>query len=283
MNTAIATLAIGDKYLRNFNRYCRKLWSAYASKYGFDLIVITEPLDSGQRARSRNPAWQKCLILSCEALRNYERVIWVDSDIIINPASPNICCEVPLDKIGAADAYATPNREDYRANLEQSYRYWSKNNIPYINNLTAADFHNSFGLDCDFESVVQTGVLVMSPKYHKELMEHVYYSYEDKGESFWCYEMRPLSYEIIKSNLEFWLSPKFNMIWPDIKQSVYPFLNSKTNFLSNVLDLININTRSSLITKCATTAYLNNYFLHFAASTNEMKYVDSSITSKFEL
>ena len=36
--------------------------------------------------------------------RNYERVVWVDADIVINPQSPPICDGVPIELIGAVDA-----------------------------------------------------------------------------------------------------------------------------------------------------------------------------------
>ena len=58
---AIVTLAIGADYAERFEHHCRANWSAYAKRHGFDLIVITEPLDTSDRARRRSPAWQKCL------------------------------------------------------------------------------------------------------------------------------------------------------------------------------------------------------------------------------
>ncbi len=42
------------------------------------------------------------------------------------------------------------------------------------------------------EEVVQTGVMVFTPKQHREVLEYVYYNYEEKGLN---YEMRPLSKE----------------------------------------------------------------------------------------
>ena len=105
---AIVTLAIGRTYSERFEQFCRKNWTAYADRHGFDLFVIEEPLDSSERARRRSPAWQKCLILSVAPLADYERVVWVDSDICINPASPSILEGVPMMRIGATDEHRFP-------------------------------------------------------------------------------------------------------------------------------------------------------------------------------
>ena len=44
--------------------------------------------------------------------------------------------------------------------------------------------------------IVQTGVMVLSPKHHREVLEHAYHAYEDRG---FNYEMRPLSHEILRA------------------------------------------------------------------------------------
>jgi hypothetical protein len=42
---------------------------------------------------------------------NYDRVVWIDSDIIINSQSPSILDGVPPEKIGATDESDYPSRE----------------------------------------------------------------------------------------------------------------------------------------------------------------------------
>src|SRR5262245_45660812 len=100
---ALVTLAIGADYDRRCEQLCRPNWMAYAQRHGFDLIVFKQPLDDTARARSRSPAWQKCLILSAPEVAAYDRAVWVDSDIVINPAAPSILAAVPEDRIGVID------------------------------------------------------------------------------------------------------------------------------------------------------------------------------------
>lgn len=276
---AIVTLAIGTEYLDMFERFCRTNWTKYALKHGYDIIVHTEPLDNSDRARSRNPAWQKCLILSDDRIKNYDQVVWIDADILINPNSPDITDNVPINKIGAVDAYSTPSKLEYYESLKSLYDYYRAQNMEFVDSSTPTAYHAAFGLEGDFDVVVQTGVLVCSPSHHRDLFELVYSKYDDKGGAPWNYEMRPLSFEILTRGLEFWLSPKFNMPWIYIRQFYYPFLNNP-NLLERKME--RYHPRISLKAKCVTVAYLNNYFLHFAGGTAVfMKFVDFSRESIF--
>lgn len=287
MKKALVTITVGETYISNFRKHCHDLWNSYAHHHNLDILVISDLLDNSTRASMRSPAWQKCLILSQTAVQKYDQVAWIDSDILINPASPSVFEGVPQDKIGAVDVCETPNREDRLMLLSRLYDYWTKTGKEYVSNLTATEYHTKFGLQGSFNSIVQTGVLVMSPKHHRELLEHVYYSYEEKGEPYWNYEMRPLSYEILVNNLEHWINPKFNMMWPMLKQFYYPFLETKGRLYDRIVNkLISLKLLSyhfSLHSKCATTAYLNNYFLHFGGTSNEMPFVNQSASSIYEI
>jgi hypothetical protein len=94
---AIVTLALGEKYVAMFEKMCRDEWENYCVKFGFDLIVIKQPLDISDRAIKRSPAWQKLLILSQDWSKKYEQIVWIDTDILINcQNSPDICQGTPV-------------------------------------------------------------------------------------------------------------------------------------------------------------------------------------------
>src|SRR5208283_740199 len=228
-----------------------------------DLVIISRELDNSPRARSRNPSWQKCLVLSAPEIASYEQVVWVDADVLINPASPDIGRDVPVERVGAVDEFSTPSREDYDLLLRRKYAEWSRTGEPYVSNLTPTEYHTRFGLEGHFEAVVQAGVMVTSPRFHRDLFEHVYHHYEDKGTPEWNFEMRPLSYEILTHRLEQWISPKFNMPWASVRALHYPFVGQPGLF-AKALRKAGLGQGSRLSRKCATTAFLNNYFLHFS-------------------
>src|SRR5262249_58192379 len=85
---ALVTLAIGRRFSERWRTLCQPSWQRYAERHGYDVICIEHTLDSSERARDRSPAWQKCLILGQPFARDYERLVWVYSATLINPAPP---------------------------------------------------------------------------------------------------------------------------------------------------------------------------------------------------
>jgi hypothetical protein len=264
-NKAIVTIALGKRFSRMVDKICRKNWELYAAKYGYDLIIIDESLDNSEIGRSRCAAWQKCLILSQEWSKKYERIVWFDTDIIINPNAPDISEGIPEDKIGAVNEFASPTRELYKLALSRMYEHWTNLNYEPVINYGAKEYYKSFGIECDFEDVVQTGVMVFNPKIHKEILETVYYNYEEKGLN---YEMRPLSYEILKSGLIHWIDYRFNNLLQFQKALYYPFL---LELKGEKLPLFGQNKVKKL---CIDAVFANSYFLHFTGKTEEMNLLD---------
>jgi lipopolysaccharide biosynthesis glycosyltransferase len=251
MNTkAIVTLAIGDKYFSLFKNVCAENWQQYADTHGYDIIVFDKPLDNSIKAQSRSPAWQKCLILSQPELQKYDQVVWLDSDILINPHAPCVCESLSDNfNIAAADSYGMFGKENYSKILQANHEKWKKAGIPFINNPTPKDYHKNWGFDdsdllpIHKEYVVQTGVIVLSPHFHKHTLKYVYNCYEDKGGAVWNYEMPPLSYELLKNHECEWLDWKFNAIVGSMKENGY-------ENIEKMLD--------------------DSYFLHFAGCQNLM-------------
>jgi hypothetical protein len=55
------------------------------------------------------------LILEPSIAADYERVVWVDSDILINAAAPCIAQSVPVEKVGAVDEFTFPTPKKRQA------------------------------------------------------------------------------------------------------------------------------------------------------------------------
>jgi hypothetical protein len=171
---------------------------------GPNVIAIDQPLDRSTRAQMRSPAWQKCLVLRPEITGTYDRVVWLDADILINPDAPAITNGVPIEKIGAVDESVFPTVEENRAywNWTASENRDSASTLELCRAaMDARDWHAFWGLPRRGDHIVQTGVLVLSPSHHRDLLEYVYDRYEDKGAARFDYEMRPLSFEIQEHKL----------------------------------------------------------------------------------
>lgn len=288
---AIVTLTIGDRYESRWKQLCEPGWKKYADDYGYDLYCLNTPLDDSERAQRRSPAWQKCLILSQDFAQQYEQVVWMDSDIFINTlAAPCVVAEVPVNKVGGVDAWSWPTAEIAQTVLARMYDYWG--DTCTVIDRTPQEYYVSYGLPPAFDQVVQTGVLVLSPQHHRHLLERVYYEYEETGKG--NFEMRPLSYELLRAGVMHWLDHRYNLIWFAYKALHYPFLFNKAlpvagrepqperkllSFLKRgALDEQKESPRR-LRELCATTAFINSFFLHFAGADSEMSLVDLNATS----
>jgi hypothetical protein len=286
---ALVTLAIGDRYIENWKRYCEPGWSRYATAYGFDIICITAPLDLTPRASARSPAWQKCLILSQPFANQYERIVWVDSDIIFNVPAPDVTDGVPEDKIGIV--------EDPGFNPLFLQRYYQRCPESIIN-FTPQDYYTQYGLPAGCLRACNTGLMVMAPS-HAALLEQVYYQYEEKGGREWHMEQRPLSYELVRRDLVHWLDPRFNVCVPIEEYVRYPFLlpplpapvtSLRSRIARKVQRLLATSAtlrkiqaaklEASPVRKAykaaLSTMFTSSYFLHFGGRIEEMKYLDQT-------
>jgi hypothetical protein len=286
---AIVTLAIGEKYIQMFENICRKNWANYCEKFDYDLIVISKSLDESTRSVKRSPAWQKLLICSQDWSLQYDQLVWVDADILINHAhSPDICAGTPIDRISAVETYSIPDRRIHDISLKRLYDAWDLNGVKYIDNLSPSKYYSNRGINLleGLDSVVQTGVFVCSPQYHRQFFEHVYNSYEDEHGSEWNYEMPALSYEILKNNLQNWLDPKFNYCVMNIYSAYYPFIFNRDehlNFFKKGFDRLvrKMGVEDRFIENDKILALKNIYdlgfFIHFAGCSSLMSPLAKSI------
>jgi hypothetical protein len=258
---AIVTLVAGDKFSIAFRRHFYPRWRLYADRHGHDLVVVSRILDISPRGVARSPAWQKLLVHTTPEASGYDRLAWVDADVMIRPEAPDIFAAVPRGKIGAVDDFATPTKTDHDLVMEQLYRRWDREGIKYTSNRTTSEYYANYGIECSFDSVVQTGVMVYDPALHGPLFEMVYRSYEEGIDCSLNHEMRPLSYELLKADAVHWLDPKFNMQWSYYRELNYPFLDEKDLF--PLPAFVGDRLRAYVRARCVAAAYRSNYFLHF--------------------
>jgi len=269
---AVVTLAIGLKYEKLFKEFCEPGLIEYCKKFNYDLICLTKPLDNTERAKNRSPAWQKLLILSQTWSSNYEQIVWLDTDIIVNNNNALDIAEiVPVEKIGAVDQYSIPSKELYQIAFKRFYlSHFGE--IPEINNLTPASYYSNNNLVCEkpLTQVVQTGVMVASPQHHQEIFEYTYEKYEDFNGSLQSrnqYEMPALSYELISKDLVRWLPNQFNFDVISNLLAYYPFLvpaheKCLTHFLARQFKTSQ-EGRASEMRTCLDSIHDLAIFMHF--------------------
>jgi hypothetical protein len=251
--TAIVTLVLGPEYQAIWRNLCASQWRAYADRHGYDIVAIERPLDDSPRASQRSPAWQKCLILNPSVCGHYDRVVWVDTDIIINSQAPAICAGVPADMIGLTDELQCPTAEEHRAIVDRVAATVEPRSFApaWEAQASGPHWHSFWGLPERGAHILQTGVMVLSPRHHRELLEHVYHSYEDSCQPAMLYEMRPLSFEIQERGLHHLIDGRFNA------------LISLLMFRDILLRGKGLTTREDALAFIR-AELAQNYFLHFA-------------------
>lgn len=257
--TALTTLAI-DRYAESWRVLCWPSWQRYADRHGYALVAFDRPLDSGPRARSRSPAWQKLLVLEQPELRGFERVVWVDADVVINARHAGaVDIDVPLEKIGIVDemalfegSIAATRRAAYQAVIERSRHAQGVDE--------GSDPYAIFGLMPAFPRLLNTGVMVLSPRHHASLLRHVYDAYEDRGAPAYNYEMRPLSHEILRRGVDHPIDPRFNLLWPHYSHIFHPAIDRRYPLMSGLVHAV-------------AGAYVNGFFLHFAGSQSDIRFL----------
>jgi hypothetical protein len=258
---ALVTLAIGERHAGLFEQHARAGWTAYAERHGLDLIAFKQPLDTSARARARSPAWQKCLILGAPGMDRYDQVAWVDSDIAINPASPSVFAGVPPEALGATDEHAFPApalRQDLLQGIIACSPDTGDFGKPYWEAWREAGaWHAAAGLPPGQAHIVQTGVMVLSPRHHRALLEQAYYGHEDCGLN---YEMRALSFEIQKRGPPHWLEPRFNALvwWLYLAATMQTRIETPEEIAGFVREM-----------------HRRSHFLHFAGAANLMPLLGS--------
>lgn len=309
---AIVTIVTG-KYFDWWKQYAQANWQAYADKYHYDLVILTEPLDKTERAQKRGVVWQKLIIASQDFSKRYQRLVWLDSDIVINNFNaPDILDGVPETQVGAVPGFSLPMRWQFVEADRRNLQYWRDHNARYnyraviVDEPTTEDFYANLDLPHPgIDEVMQGGVLTYTPHEHRELLEHIYYSYEEK-----MYtplpseenpapltvmrpqrhgEMRQMSYEILRAGKIHWLDYRFNYLWHLEKLLHYPFLQNLENVAApstlsaaqqNQYGVFDLN---ALKRACIMACFINCYFLHFAGNQQDIPFVDLNAQTWYDV
>ena len=212
---AIVTMCIGDEYTRIWEAMCQPGWERYCAVHNFDLIVVTDHLDNSERAHSRSPAWEKLLVLVQPWAQHYERIVWVDADIVISRYAPDILQSAPdPEKIGITFSYMSDVEKHvyierlYNCVIPPQHAGWRLHDQSIFKSIGAP-------LDCQ---MFNTGVMALSPRHHADLLRGIY----DKDYNSRVYEQPFLSAEISTRGIAQLISPRFNWSAHEILMMNFP-------------------------------------------------------------
>lgn len=205
-------------------------------------------------------------------VQEYDQVAWLDSDIIINPTAPNIFDEVPVERIGGVKGFDQLYQNSQDVFTEDVLNYIK---TPYRN---AKEWYRLNNLIPEYDEVLQTGVMILSPKYHNDFLKNIFFTGQDSKTG--DYEMPSLSHGALKNELIYWIDDRFNMLWTGLmchkyreclppKTQVFPIRQFKKITRGHYQFPNRGLLKTSLV-----SAFKESYFLHFAGNAHFMGAID---------
>ena len=98
----ITTIAIGTSFFDNWEKFAKPLWEKYCKRHQLGLIVFDQELIGRDDPLWKKPNWQKTLIGDALKVKlpSIKNVCYLDSDILINPFSPNVFDSYDSNSVG---------------------------------------------------------------------------------------------------------------------------------------------------------------------------------------
>ena len=208
MKICLITICIGEKYLQQYNTLFRPSQEKYAKKCGYDFKVITDYIDGPKH--SHLISLNKILVCDYNWEKEYDFIIFIDADIIINENAPAIHNEYTFgDKIGVVNQSQPTLQARIEGQIHKGYE------------VTAKDYYKlKSGHIIDTDHIINTGVLVIQPKKHKVFLRKIFNTYFKKqinNPAGFHYEQSVIGYEIQKNNMHYFMDMKWNALWSNNK------------------------------------------------------------------
>lgn len=224
----IASIVIGDKYITEYNILFRKSHELYAKRHGYDFKVITNFLETSlSKSHPSTISFQKILIGCQEWSTNYDYIIIIDADILINSTAPSIPIELLSNKIGIVNEYSQPTA--YERLAIQIRMDWER---------TPNDYYKlgSPTFNIDTELLLNTGFIIIQPQLHRDILLDIYNKYIEMSINHsrgFHFEQAAIGYEIQKRDIFIVLDNKWNAVWSLNKLSKKYSVNLQTFYNNN--------------------------------------------------
>jgi len=232
MRVLLITIAIGEKYLKRYNELFRESHENYARKNNYDFKVITELLEKKYEYKEAISI-NKILVCDQDWSYNYDIIIYVDADILINSKSPSLHDYMNYKgKIGIVDEFNQPDKRVRMGEEAKKVGAWIKN---------AEEYYRENGFEIKTDKLLNTGVLVMEPREHGKMLREIFEKYvrrlKGSKRSFHI-EQASIGYELQVRNMVEIIPNEFNVVW-----ALYKYYN-----------------KDLTLDRCVRY----NYFIHFA-------------------
>jgi hypothetical protein len=256
------TLAIGHEYKKIWKKNILPSWKIYCKKNNIGLVLLSDNLLSKQNKFWKKATWQRLLIgeFIKKKFRYVEDICILDTDIVINPYSPNIFKYQKKNKI---------NLTSLRFNLPFEYKQTIRKIAFFRKKYIDKNYPLDSLLNCDLKTLYRSdklqpqkdefcvGVMMFNIKRFSKLLYEWFFLFKknlDTTTKGGC--QTQLNYLILKNNLHNCINYKFQAIWIFELASRFPY------FLKYI-------TNTKILGELTETILMDNYFLHFAGGGKE--------------
>ena len=267
----ICTNIIGDKYQKNWNKYCKKNWVDYCKKYKINLAYFDDKIElSEKKLNDFAPTWQRLLIGNeiKKRLSGIENVCYLDTDIQINHfLAPNIFKNYNKRKISMISCVKDmPYSRDF-IELQKTLSYFrnkfvSKNYPLNSSSLLTVKQLYTYNKLKYYNNYANAGVMIFNLKNHSKLLFDCFKKFLHKN--LLERDQTAINFYLQEKKLINWIDYKFNTLWVYEMCFKFPFLYFKKK------------NNEKLIKDCMFSTFLGSYFVHFAGNWNENKYIKYS-------
>lgn len=204
----LVTICIGEKYLEQYNKLFRPSQENYAKRCRYDFKVITDYIKEPKHRNLIN--MNKWLLCQLEWSNDYDYIIFIDADVIINDKSPPIHIEYDFgEKIGVVNQ-SQPTLE---ARIEGQKHKGHE--------ITAIDYYKKHAnLLFNGDHIINSGVIVIQPKIHKDYLSNLVEKFESKiikQPNHLHKDQCFFGYQLQIDNMHFFMNMKWNALWANNK------------------------------------------------------------------
>jgi hypothetical protein len=260
----LATIAIGNQYLADWETNAYPSWAKYCRNHGLGLIVFDRDLIEKESKFWKKPTWQKLLIAETLANSdlNVHNVCYVDTDILISPLAPDIFMNFDSNTIGLVSLRKRLpfSYEDVLRRLTFLRHNFYDSTYPLDSSLfmSLEQLYRYHGLAVQNDEAC-AGLIVFNVESHRDLMNRWFYKYDRNIQSITSGgDQTHVNFEIQNWGKVSWLDYRFQAIWAFEMAWKYPFLYE---FVHRYND--------NFVRSCIEASLYQNYFLHFAGSWHE--------------
>jgi len=260
---ALVTSAIGGRYLPDFVEFSLHTWELYARRYGLGIIIFSDGSVSKETLGQLNGSWFKMLLpeLVAHQLPQIDRIALIDTDIIVNPAAPNLFDATPQGYVGVVPEFSADPQHDVEAKKRLSYLRNKHYDASYpLDSFLFASAEQLY-LEEGFEPLTKSfcaGLLVVDLEFSEVFSSWFSDARNSDQSQAVAWEQTYLNHKVLTLLPHHWLDSKFQAIWNLEMAMFHPSLYQ-------VDDLSN----SESAENCVADTLNRVYFLHFAGSWPE--------------